>query len=74
MIKAIALDDEPPALKVLENYCSKSSEISLAKTFIDPSLVLKYLHKFPVDLLFLDIQMPGINGLEFSKKIPATLC
>lgn len=68
-IQTIALDDEPPALQLLEAYCGKTDFISLQKTFTSPAEALKYLHKYPVDLLFLDIQMPGMLGTEFRKKI-----
>lgn len=69
MIRAIALDDEPPALKVIENFCARVDGIRLEKTFTQPNEALKYLHKFPVDLIFLDIQMPSVSGIEFYKKI-----
>ena|ERR1700733_10585983 len=69
MIKAIAIDDEPPALKVIENFCSKTQEVQLEKTFTIPAEALKYLRKFPTDLVFLDIQMPSVNGIDFSKSI-----
>jgi DNA-binding LytR/AlgR family response regulator len=69
MIKAIAIDDEPPALQLIETFCSRTEEISLEKTFTNPDEALKYLRKFPVDLLFLDIQMPSINGIEFYKSV-----
>lgn len=69
MIKAIAIDDEPPALEVIENFCSKIDSIDLQKTFTKPTEALKYLRKFPVDLLFLDIQMPSLTGIEFYKAV-----
>lgn len=69
MINAIALDDEPPALDILKSYCERVDFISLTKTFTSPSEALQYLKKYPVDLLFLDIQMPEISGIEFRKKI-----
>jgi DNA-binding LytR/AlgR family response regulator len=69
MIKAIAIDDEPPALKVIENFCSRTAGIELEKTFTMPAEALKHLRKFPVDLLFLDIQMPSVNGIEFYKAV-----
>ena len=69
MIKAIAIDDEPLALKVIENFCEKVDFIALQKTFNKPGEALKYVNKFPVDLLFLDINMPSINGIEFYKEI-----
>ncbi|HLN95263.1 MAG TPA: LytTR family DNA-binding domain-containing protein [Flavobacterium sp.] len=70
MIKAIALDDEPPALAVLENFCGKTPFIDLQKTFTKSDEALKYLRKYPVDLLFLDINMPSITGIDFHKKLP----
>ncbi len=69
MIKAIAIDDEPMALKVIENFCKRVDFIQLEKTFDKPEEALKHLQKFPVDLLFLDIDMPGITGLELYKAI-----
>lgn len=69
MIKAIAIDDEPPALRVVEAFCADTDFISLEKTFTKPAEALKYLQKFPVDLLFLDIQMPSQTGIEFYKTV-----
>lgn len=68
MIKAIALDDEPPALSIIENFCRRTEGIELLKTFTAPGEALAYLKKFPVDLLFLDIQMPSVNGIDFYKS------
>ena len=70
MITAIALDDEPPALSIVENFCSRVDFIDLVKTFTHPHEALKYLEKFPVDLLFLDIRMPSVSGIQFAKQIP----
>ena len=69
MIKAIALDDEILALKILEKYASEIGNLSLEKTFHKQSDAQKYLNKFPVDLLFLDIEMPSKNGMDFYKSI-----
>lgn len=69
MIKAIAIDDEPPALKIIENFCSQSQSIVLEKTFTSPSEALRHLRKFPVDLIFLDINMPTITGIDFYKSL-----
>jgi len=68
-MKAIAIDDEPPALKIIEKFCVNSEHIELKKTFTNPEEALRYLKNFPVDLLFLDIQMPGYNGMEFFKSM-----
>jgi DNA-binding LytR/AlgR family response regulator len=69
MIKAIAIDDEPPALSVIESFCKKVDFIQLEKTFNRPSEGLKHLEKFPVDLLFLDINMPSMTGIDFYKSV-----
>jgi DNA-binding LytR/AlgR family response regulator len=69
MIKAIALDDELPALKVIENFCGKTSLIRLDKTFIRPGEALQYIQQHPIDLLFLDINMPSLTGIEFYKSL-----
>jgi DNA-binding LytR/AlgR family response regulator len=70
MIRAIALDDEEPALRVIDALCQKTEgQIRLEKPFTQPAEAIKYLKKFPVDLIFLDINMPGINGVEFAKQL-----
>lgn len=69
MIKAIALDDEILALKIIENFARRIDNLSLEKIFNIQSDAQKYLNKFPVDLIFLDINMPNKNGLDFYKNI-----
>lgn len=69
MIKAIAIDDEPLALKIIEHFCKQVDFIELEKTFTKTDEALKHIKKFPVDLLFLDIQMPGKNGIDFYRQL-----
>ena len=69
MISCIAIDDEPLALELLETYCSQVPYLELKKTFTKTSEAIQYLRKFPVDLLFLDIQMPDISGIAFYKSL-----
>jgi len=69
MIKAIALDDEPLALRVLENYCGKTDFIDLQKSFSKATEARKWLEKNPVDLLLLDINMPYISGIDFYRAV-----
>jgi DNA-binding LytR/AlgR family response regulator len=69
MMRAIAIDDEPPALEIISHFCKKSELVHFEKGFTDPEEGLRYLKKFPVDLLFLDINMPGTNGIEILKRI-----
>lgn len=67
MINCIAIDDEPLALEIIESFCDAIPFLKLQKTFTDTDEAAKYLRKFPVDLIFLDIQMPHTTGIEFYK-------
>lgn len=69
MIHAIAIDDEPLALTVIQALCDKSGSIYLQKTFTQPSEALKHLRKFPTDLIFCDIQMPSMTGISLVKSL-----
>lgn len=69
MIKAIAIDDEPLALKILAHHCEKIEEITLEKTFTNLSEAKTYLNENQIDLLFLDIEMPQQNGIDFYKSL-----
>jgi len=69
MITAIAIDDEPLALQVIEHFCNELEQVQLERTFTKPTEALKYIHKFPVDLIFLDIKMPAISGINFAKGV-----
>lgn len=70
MIRAIALDDEPPALRVLTHFCSQIDSVDLQKTFLRPDEALSHLHESATELLFLDINMPSVSGIEFHKAVP----
>ncbi len=69
MIHCIAIDDEPLALQLINEYCSKISFLKLEKVFTNTDEAKLYLQEHPVDLLFLDIQMPDINGMQFYKNL-----
>ncbi|WP_162051686.1 LytR/AlgR family response regulator transcription factor [Pontibacter pamirensis] len=64
-MKAIAIDDEPMALEVVRSHAAKVPFLELAACFTDAFKAMEYLQHEAVDLLFLDIKMPDINGLEF---------
>lgn len=67
------VDDEPLALSLLESYVDKTPFLRLAGKYSSAVQAMKELPGRHVDLLFLDIQMPELNGLEYSKMIdPAT--
>ncbi|MBO3117392.1 response regulator transcription factor [Winogradskyella sp. DF17] len=65
----IIIDDEPLAVDLLESYVSKIEDLDLVGSFNNPLDALKLLRKATVDILFLDIQMPEITGVEFKKII-----
>lgn len=69
MINAIALDDEPLALTVISAFCGRTEGITLEKTFTEPKEAMKHLRKYPVDLIFLDVCMPTMSGIEFYKAV-----
>lgn len=66
---AIAIDDEPMALEVIEHHTSKVAFVDLKETFTDAFMALDYLQAQPVDLIFLDIKMPDISGMELLKSL-----
>ncbi|WP_264511340.1 LytR/AlgR family response regulator transcription factor [Flavobacterium sp. N1719] len=71
MIKAIALDDEPLALEIISHFSKSIDFIHLEKTFTKQNEAMKYLRNYPVDLIFLDINMPQKNGIDFFKSLNA---
>ena len=71
MIRAIAIDDEPPALRIIERFAASAQELQLLGTFTSPAEALEVLRNGNVDLLFLDIQMPSISGLDFYQALPS---
>ncbi|MGD9977454.1 MAG: LytR/AlgR family response regulator transcription factor [Bacteroidales bacterium] len=68
-IKCIIVDDEPLALDLLESYVLKTPFLELLEKFTSPFQAIQFLNTNPVGLIFLDIQMPGVTGLELSKVI-----
>ena len=63
-INCIAVDDEPLALDIISAYCAKMPFLNLQKTFDNALDTLEYLRNNPVDLIFLDIQMGGLTGIQ----------
>jgi DNA-binding LytR/AlgR family response regulator len=68
-MRCIAIDDEPLALQLITEYASRIPFLVLAGTFTDPDEAKVWLQQNEADLLFLDIQMPDINGLQFYKSL-----
>jgi DNA-binding LytR/AlgR family response regulator len=69
MIHCIAIDDEPLALQLINEYCGKISFLQLDKVFTNTDEARIWLSQNKVDLLFLDIQMPDVNGLQFYRSL-----
>jgi DNA-binding LytR/AlgR family response regulator len=64
MLRTIALDDEPVALQIIQQLCRTIPFVKLEATFTNPNEAVSWLQEGNTDLLFLDIQMPDISGLE----------
>lgn len=70
ILKCAIVDDEPLALELLKSYVKKTPVLELNGAYSSAIEAMKMLPDNPVDLLFLDIQMPELNGLEFSHMVP----
>lgn len=68
-MNAIAIDDEPKALEVIRMLSEKIPFLQLKETFTDAMQALDYLRTHSVDLVFLDIKMPDISGLEWAQGL-----
>ena len=66
MLRTVAIDDEPLALEVIKSHASKVSFLDLQETYTDAFKAIEYLQRHEIDLLFLDIKMPDISGMEFA--------
>ena len=64
-MNCVIIDDDKISLKLLSDYISRTPDLTLDASFDNPSEALIYLQKNPADLLFLDIEMPEINGIDF---------
>src|SRR5680860_479589 len=64
-IRTIIVDDEPKAIAILERYCDDMDALDLKCSFRDPVKAIGFLQNNTIDLIFLDINMPKISGLEF---------
>jgi len=68
-IKTLLIDDEPLALKVLESYIAKLDNIEIVGSFTNSVQAFSFLQHHKVDLLFLDIQMPALSGMDLLKTL-----
>lgn len=70
-LRCMIVDDEPLAVKMLENFISRTEGLELVASFNDPLMALESLDELDVELLFLDIQMPDLDGLNLSRQVPS---
>ena len=68
-INCVIIDDEPLAIKVVENHLKEFQNFEIIATFSNPIEALPLLEKSEIDVLFLDINMPKMNGLDFAKSL-----
>ena len=68
-LKAVAIDDEPLALEVIRQYCMQYTGIDLLQTFENAIAGLDYIDQHKPDLLFIDIDMPDINGIDLVNRV-----
>lgn len=69
VLKCIAIDDEPLALRLISEYVSRFPALQLIKTFDDAISGAEFLKSKPVDLLFIDINMPDITGIDLVRSL-----
>lgn len=69
MLKCIAIDDEPLALRQLQGYIAKINFLKLEKAFTNAIEAQQYLAGNPIDLIFVDINMPDLSGVEFVRSL-----
>lgn len=63
-LKVIIVEDEPLSRGFIERYCEKLGDLEIAGSFEDAESALEYLHKNEIDIIFLDVEMPGISGFQ----------
>ncbi|MFQ5974394.1 MAG: LytR/AlgR family response regulator transcription factor [Alphaproteobacteria bacterium] len=71
-LRAFLVDDEPLALRALARLLKATGRVELVGTATDPEAALATLAAEPVDVLFLDIRMPGMSGFELLERLPAS--
>jgi two-component system, LytTR family, response regulator LytT len=69
MITVIAIDDEPLALQLIVDYIQKTPDLMLVGQFENPLEAAQYISKNTIDIVFTDIQMPGLSGIQFTRSM-----
>lgn len=69
VIKCVIVDDEPPAIRLLEAYASKVDFLQVVQTTTKSLEVLQIIEKDNIDLVFMDVQMPNLTGMQLAKLV-----
>ena len=68
-LRCVIIDDEYLAIRILEDYCARFPFIRVLQSFKDPLAAIAFLEENAVDLVFLDIQMPQLSGMELAARL-----
>ncbi|MEL7159343.1 MAG: LytTR family DNA-binding domain-containing protein [Bacteroidota bacterium] len=69
-MNCVILEDQLPAQRLLTSYLDQVAELTLAATFIDPQAAREYLLREETDVLFLDVHLPGLSGMDLLASLP----
>lgn len=72
-IRCVIIDDEPLAIQVIQSHLALLPEIEMVDSFQDPTRAFEVLNQGTIDLVFLDIEMPQLSGMELIKTIPSSV-
>jgi DNA-binding LytR/AlgR family response regulator len=72
MMNCIIVDDEQPAIDILKHYIEQSTQLTLAGSTTNPLEALEMVNNQKIDLIFLDIQMPELSGIDFIKALKSS--
>ncbi|HOY95501.1 MAG TPA: LytTR family DNA-binding domain-containing protein [Catalimonadaceae bacterium] len=70
MLRCVIIDDEPLPIELLSAYAARIPELTVLARFNDPVMAVEFIRNHVVDLIFLDIQMPHLNGIDLLKSLP----
>lgn len=73
MIRCVAIDDEPVALSIIRRYCELRGDVEL-ETYSVPQLGMQRILEWEPDIVFLDIEMNGVSGIELARRLPSSCC
>ena len=73
MLKCVAIDDEPIALSIIEEYCRRHGGVELS-TFTSPVEGMEFVYATHPDVVFLDIELNSHSGLDLARQLPSGTC